>query len=99
MDVRDSFGKALRFVRQRKGLSQEDFSLISSRNFVGMLERGTTGLTLEKLNSLCTVLGVHPVTLLAMTYLADPETSDESEKLLKTVSSELKDLLGNSKVR
>jgi transcriptional regulator with XRE-family HTH domain len=99
MDVRDSFGKALRLIRQRKGLSQEDFSLISSRNFVGMLERGTTGLTLEKLNSLCTVLDVHPVTLLAMTYLADPETSDEPEQLLSTVSSELKELLGDSKPR
>ncbi|MDC3822933.1 helix-turn-helix transcriptional regulator [Pseudomonas aeruginosa] len=65
MEVRDSFGKALRLVRQRRGLTQEDFSLVSSRTFVSMLERGTTSPTLEKLDSLCTVLDIHPVTLLA----------------------------------
>ncbi|MEI1199550.1 helix-turn-helix transcriptional regulator, partial [Pseudomonas aeruginosa] len=54
MEVRDSFGKALRLVRQRRGLAQEDFSLVSSRTFVSMLERGATSPTLEKLDSLCT---------------------------------------------
>ena len=44
MEVRDSFGKALRFVRHRRGLAQEDFSLVSSRTFVSMLERGATSL-------------------------------------------------------
>lgn len=63
MEVRDSFGKALRLVRQRRGLAQEDFSLVSSRTFVSMLERGATSPTLEKLDSLCTVLDTHPVTL------------------------------------
>ena len=93
MEVRDSFGKALRFVRQSKGLTQEDFSLVSSRTFVSMLERGATSPTLEKLHSLCSVLGIHPVTLLAMTYLLDSGTPDGFEELLEQLSDELRAIL------
>ena len=32
MEVRDSFGKALRFVRQRRGLTQEDFDAFAEEN-------------------------------------------------------------------
>ena len=39
MEVRDSFGKALRLVRQRRGLAQEDFSLVSSRTVVVKFSR------------------------------------------------------------
>ena len=94
MEVRNSFGKALRFVRQSKGLTQEDFSLVSSRTFVSMLERGATSPTLEKLDGLCTVLDTHPVTLLAMAYLLDSGTSEGFEQLVKRVNDELRALLG-----
>lgn len=93
MEVRDSFGKALRFVRRSKGLSQEDFSLVSSRTFVSMLERGTTSPTLEKLDSLCSALDIHPVTLLALTYLLGSETPESFEQLLEKVGNELRGLL------
>ncbi|AYK22608.1 TPA: helix-turn-helix transcriptional regulator [Pseudomonas aeruginosa] len=93
MEVRDSFGKALRFVRQRRGLAQEDFSLVSSRTFVSMLERGATSPTLEKLDSLCTVLDTHPVTLLALTYLLGSEAPESFEQLLEKVGEELRALV------
>lgn len=93
MEVRNSFGKALRLVRQNKGLAQEDFSLVSSRTFVSMLERGAASPTLEKIDSLCAVLDIHPVTLLAMTYLLGSETPGDFERLLEKVGDELGGLL------
>ncbi len=93
MEVRDSFSKALRLVRQSKGLTQEDFSLVSSRTYVSMLERAATSPTLEKLDSLCTVLDIHPVTLLAITYLLVADSPGDYESLLKRVGDELEGLL------
>jgi transcriptional regulator with XRE-family HTH domain len=83
----------LRLVRTSKGLTQEDFSLVSSRTFVSMLERGTTSPTLEKLDSLCTALDTHPVTVLALTYLLGAERPESFEQLLEKVGDELRGLL------
>lgn len=93
MEVRNSFSKALRLVRHRQGLTQEDFSMVSSRTYVSMLERAATSPTLEKLDDLCKVLDVHPVTLLAITYLLGAEAPADRELLLKRVGNELQSLL------
>ena len=52
------------------------------------LERGIYSPTIDKLDELASVLGVHPVTLLVASYLkAAPELS--AEELLSRVHSEL----------
>jgi transcriptional regulator with XRE-family HTH domain len=66
--VRNHFHVALRSVRVAKGLSQEDFSLVSSRTYVSSLERGQKSATLGKVDELASVLGVHPLTLLTLAY-------------------------------
>jgi transcriptional regulator with XRE-family HTH domain len=91
MEVRSAFGRALKIARHKKGLTQEAFSLVSSRTFVSMLERGATSPTLEKLDDLCSVLQTHPATLLAMTYLLGSENQDVGE-LMKRLEAELKGL-------
>jgi len=58
-----------------------------------MLERAATSPTLEKLDGLCKVLGIHPVTLLAITYLLGAESPGDHESLLKRVGDELDRLL------
>ncbi|HGM7163017.1 TPA: XRE family transcriptional regulator, partial [Pseudomonas aeruginosa] len=63
------------------------------RTFVSMLERGTTSPTLEKLDSLCTVLDIRPVTLLALTYVLGSETPESFEQLLEKVGEELRALV------
>jgi len=93
MEVRDSFSKALRLARLRKGLAQEDFSIVSSRTYVSLLERAATSPTLDKLDGLCKVLDIHPVTLLAMTYLLGSESPGDHESLLRRVGDELARLL------
>lgn len=53
-----------------------------------MLERGCTNPTLEKLEALCSVLEVHPVTLLAACYLRKQGSNDVAA-FLSRLNSEL----------
>lgn len=94
METRQRFGQALRHVRLRRNLPQEAFALVSSRTFVSMLERGKTSPTLEKLEELCSVLEVHPATLVALTYLPEGRDKEKSGRdLLQIISKELQQLL------
>ncbi|OIQ74573.1 helix-turn-helix protein [mine drainage metagenome] len=68
MDIKSGFAKALREVRKARGLTQEDFSAISSRTYLSSLERGLYSPTLDKIDSLATMLDIHPLTLIAMAY-------------------------------
>lgn len=68
MDLKQAFGQALKEIRTEKGLTQEDFSIVSSRTYLSMLERGLKSPTLEKIEEICSVLGVHPIALLQRCY-------------------------------
>ena len=68
MDLKQAFGQALKEIRTEKGLTQEDFAIVSSRTYLSMLERGLKSPTLEKIDEICSVLKVHPVTLLHRCY-------------------------------
>lgn len=75
MELNKAFGRALKLARQKAGLTQEDFSTISSRTYLSSLERGIQSPTLEKLAQICEVLEVHPLTLLAAAYLAKDDAN------------------------
>lgn len=88
MDLKKGLGAALRGIRKQKELSQEDFSAVSGRTYMSALERGLYSPTVDKLDALASVLGVHPVTLLTTCYLnADP--SIDPHELLQRVEREL----------
>jgi transcriptional regulator with XRE-family HTH domain len=84
----NSIAKALKVARRSKGLSQEDFGLVSSRTYISSLERGMKSPTLHKLDSVAGAMGVHPLTLLTMAYLENPAVDSPSELLTK-VTAEL----------
>ncbi len=69
MELKQAFGKALRAYRTSKRITQEDFSQVSSRTYLSTLERGLKSPTLEKIEALAAVLGIHPLSLLASTYI------------------------------
>lgn len=95
MDLKKAFGEALRKIRACRGLTQEDFSSISSRTYLSALERGVYSPTIEKLDALASVLGTHPVTVLAACYLnSDP--SLDSQSLMRKVEIELRHIEENS---
>ncbi|SDH66116.1 Helix-turn-helix [Pseudomonas benzenivorans] len=91
MELNTAFGLALKLIRKQKGFTQEDFSYVSSRTYISSLERGTKGPTIEKLEQLAGVLGVHPSTLLTAAYLQKDSAPDRNE-LIKRIDAELQGL-------
>lgn len=87
MNVRTGLAEALRAARNAKGLSQEDFSEVSSRTYLSTLERGLKSPTLEKLCQLAGVLDIHPLTLLTLAFSASEQCA--SSELLARVQTEL----------
>ncbi|HCF4081133.1 hypothetical protein PA6566_01174 [Pseudomonas aeruginosa] len=98
MELKDAFGLALRQFRKSKELTQEDFSQISSRTYLSSLERGLKSPTLDKIDELSKLIGVHPVTIVVGSYLKleDQLTVDQllsrvREELLSTEHTDLGD--------
>lgn len=94
MEFNQAFGRALRQIRLRKGLSQEDFSDISGRTYLSNLELGKQSPTLEKINQLASVLGVHPGVLVNLTYLIYEGVADV-DGYLELMGIELRAVLGS----
>lgn len=91
MNIKEAFGSALKKARNARGLTQEGFSDVSSRTYLSTLERGLKSPTIEKVDVLAKTLGIHPLTLLALTYLID-RNEPEPNKLLSQVQVELSQL-------
>lgn len=68
MDVNKAFGRALREIRLRKGITQEGMASAASRIYISALERGLKSPTLARLEVISKVLGVHPLKILELTY-------------------------------
>jgi transcriptional regulator with XRE-family HTH domain len=67
---KNSLSKALKTARVARGLNQEAFGIVSSRTYVSSLERGLKIPTIDKIDDLSAVLGIHPLTLLTLSYIA-----------------------------
>lgn len=89
MELREAFAIALRNARIRRGLTQEDFGIVSSRTYLSTLERGLKNVTLEKASELAQRMDVHPLTLLVESFLVlEPESDLDS--LLERIRGEYK---------
>lgn len=87
MRLLERFGAALQRARKARGLTQEDFSEVSSRTYLSSLERGMKSPTISKLDELATTMGLHPLSLLALAYL--PTNNEECEELCARIEAEL----------
>jgi transcriptional regulator with XRE-family HTH domain len=90
----NNFSQALKTARTARGLSQEAFSLVSSRTYVSTLERELKSPTLSKVDELAEVLGIHPLTLLTLSYLKKGDHK-EFTRLMDDVSTEFQEILGS----
>lgn len=86
-----NFPRAFRTARVAKGIPQEAFDLVSSRTYVSLVERGINSPTLSKIDELVRVLGVHPLTVLALSYAKTP-TSAGVAGLLERIATEIEAL-------
>lgn len=76
MEIRRGFAIALRQARKAQGLTQEDFSSVSSRTYLSTLERGQKSPTLEKIDAISQTLGIHFLSLLTLTCLHSGKAED-----------------------
>jgi transcriptional regulator with XRE-family HTH domain len=81
------FGIGLQRARKSRKLTQEDFSVVSSRTYLSSLERGVKSPTITKIDAIASVIGVHPVSLIAYAYL--PSSSIERAQFWATIAAEL----------
>lgn len=86
----------MRTIRKARGLSQEDFSDVSSRTYMSTLERDLKSPTLHKLAELCGVMEVHPLTLLTLAYAGDDAL--QIDQLLTQIRLELEVVLSQDSV-
>jgi transcriptional regulator with XRE-family HTH domain len=87
-----SFAKALRIARHARGVPQEDFDTISSRTYISALERGIKQPTITKVDALAAVLDLHPLTLLALSYV-DKHSPVEMRRLLDLVQAQVEEIM------
>ncbi|WP_213879547.1 helix-turn-helix transcriptional regulator [Pseudomonas sp. dw_358] len=66
MDYEQAFGLAFARLRQARKLTQEDFGSVVTDRYIRKLETGKASPTISTLRGLCSVLGVSPVTFLAL---------------------------------
>ncbi|MFF7864468.1 helix-turn-helix domain-containing protein [Pseudomonas monteilii] len=83
-DLKEAFALALRELRMRADLAQNDFPPEVSREYVSLLERGLRSPTLETIDSLAKVIGVSPLTLVIQCYMRR-EPSKSLDELLGEV--------------
>jgi transcriptional regulator with XRE-family HTH domain len=88
MDSKNEFGIALRELRIRRNLSQQDFAGVVTREHLSRLERGVSQPNLELIRDISEVLNVHPMSLLAQTFIHDPDAS-ELRSIIKTIAKDL----------
>ena len=87
---RSSFPQALRRARNALGVPQEAFDLVSSRTYISAMERGIKQPTVGKVDDLAEVLGIHPLTLLALSF--GVKDSAETQCLLAKVGAQLAEI-------
>lgn len=93
MDLLERFGAGLRMARKSRGLTQEDFSAVSSRTYMSSLERGEKSPTISKIEEIASVLDVHPLSLLALAYLMPLD--DEKKEVWSKIFDEIRTLSSN----
>lgn len=78
MGLLKRFGIGLQKARKSRDLTQEDFSVVSSRTYLSSLERGIKAPTITKIDEIASVIGIHPLSLVAYAYLpSSPTERDE----------------------
>ena len=88
MELKKAFGQALKQLRTSKGLTQEDFSDVSSRTYLSTLERGLKSPTIDKLDEIASAMSIHPATILIYSYLLQTSSTD-ADQVLERIRDEL----------
>ena len=85
MNHRQSIATAIKTIRKIKGLTQDDFGVVSSRTYLSSLERGLKSPTFDKLDDIAKVLDTHPAVIVLFAYALQQQPI-EREAMIDEVS-------------
>ena len=88
------FGRALRQLREARGMVQEDMLLATSRRHISRIEQGHQVPSVRTLEVLAEQMQIHPLTLIAVAYCPELDATSVSQ-LLKTLKTDFKDLVAD----
>jgi transcriptional regulator with XRE-family HTH domain len=83
------FGLALKKLRLARGLSQQSFLNVTTREHLSRLERGVSSPNLTLVCEIARELDIHPMSLLALTF-AREESDPALRQLFATILTDLK---------
>lgn len=81
MNLRQSLAKAIQSIRKAQNLTQEDFGIVSSRTYLSSLERGLKSPTVDKLDEIARVMGVHPASVVLIAYAIKSGNENQVETI------------------
>ncbi|MFJ2684244.1 helix-turn-helix domain-containing protein [Pseudomonas sp. NPDC087342] len=88
MELNEALGRSLRKLRLRRGLSQDDFALVTSRTYISQLERGLKSPTIEKIEQFAAFMNIHPASLIIGCYL-ERSSDEDLQSLFEKVQVDL----------
>lgn len=68
MEIQAAFAAALRQLRKAKGMTQEDFQDVASREYISQLERELKNPTLAMIEGIAAKMGMQPLAFLLAVY-------------------------------
>lgn len=92
MELGEALAVAIKTTRKARGLTQEDFGVVSSRTYLSSLERALKSPTIDKLEEISSVLNVAPAALLLLAT-ALMRDSERQEETIEQVAAEAIELL------
>lgn len=88
-ELKRAIGASIRSYRLKRNIPQE--SLGPSQPYISNLEAGRGSASLDKIEQMADVLGVHPMSILFAGYLRSNEDSDK-ERLFERIRMELAEI-------
>lgn len=77
MSLRIAYASALRFLRKRSEVSQQQLAPAANPSYVSRLEAGVRSVTLDVSQELAKALNVDPLTLLVLAYAAERDQTPQ----------------------
>ncbi|MBH3469962.1 helix-turn-helix domain-containing protein [Pseudomonas putida] len=77
MSLRIAYASALRFLRKRSEVSQQQLAPAANPSYVSRLEAGARSVTLDVSQELAKALDVDPLTLLVLAYAAERDQTPQ----------------------
>lgn len=89
LELKRAIGTSIKSFRLKREISQE--SLGPSQPYISNLEAGRGSASLDKIEQMADVLGVHPISIIIAGYLTSSEGADK-EQLLERIRIELAEI-------